>query len=451
MAERNMLQEDKLLHIMRFSHFLSGRTWLCVLSLVALGWNCPAENFSEFKPADNSGWTHWTPRKDLAPKFEVSADGGRSGDSALKIQTTAESNFGVWKRRITEINSGQTYRFSAWYKTYGVPHEPRAIAPRLEWLDGKGKQLRPPEYALAVEEMDGWKRIEMTSPAPEKAASAEIQLGFGFVENGTVLWDDVSFAVDKSPRDRVVKVATIFLRPSGTKSASESVEAFCQLALKNAAARPDIICMPEGITVVGTGKSYWEVGESLPGPTSERLGSLAKELKSYIVAGIYEKVGGVLYNTAILVGRDGKLVGKYRKTHLPREEWEAGITAGDEYPVFETDFGKVGLIVCWDVQFPEPARAMARKGAELLLLPIWGGNETLAKARAIENHVFLVSSSYDMKTFVVDPEGKVLEEASKDQPFVTAELHLDKKIFQWWLGDMKARTWRERRPDLAID
>ena len=232
------------------------------------------------------------------------------------------------------------------------------------------------------------------------------------------------------------------------------MDEFCRVAkdaVLKESARPDIICMPEGITVVGTGKSYYEVGETLPGPTSKRLGKLAKELNSYIVAGIYESEGDVLYNTAILMGRDGTMVGKYRKTHLPREEWEAGITPGDEYPVFDTDFGKVGLIICWDVQFPEPSRAMARKGAEILLLPIWGGNETLAKARAIENHVFLVSSSYDMKTFVVDPEGKVLAEATKDQPVAMAEMHLDREIFQYWLGDMKARTWRERRPDIAID
>ena len=128
-------------------------------------------------------------------------------------------------------------------------------------------------------------------------------------------------------------------------------------------------------------------GESIPGPTTERL-VLARQLHSYVVAGLYEKEGVVLYNTAVLLGRDGKLVGKYRKTHLPREEWEAGITPGNDYPVFDTDFGKVGLMICWDVQFPEPCRAMGAKGADLVLLPIWGGNETLAKARAIENHLF---------------------------------------------------------------
>ncbi|MGZ8920971.1 MAG: carbon-nitrogen hydrolase family protein, partial [Limisphaerales bacterium] len=347
-----------------------------------------AETFSKFSAKSNN-WSTWSPRDELAPKFQVSAKGGRNQDSALEITATDVSDFGAWKRKFTNITAGKNYRFEAWYKAEGLEHEARSVAPRLEWMDASGKQLRPPEYAIAVKEKDGWNQVEITSPAPENAAIAEIQLGFGFVQKGSVVWDDISFGLEPSARDRVVRVATIFHRPRGMKSAQESVEEFCRIGkesvAKNSSARPDIICMPEGITVVGTGKSYYEVGETVPGPTSERLGALAKTLNSYVVAGVYEKEGTVLYNTAILVGRDGKLVGKYRKTHLPREEWEAGITPGDEYPVFETDFGKVGLIICWDVQFPEPSRAMARKGAEVLLLPIWGGNETLAKARAIEN------------------------------------------------------------------
>jgi predicted amidohydrolase len=107
-------------------------------------------------------------------------------------------------------------------------------------------------------------------------------------------------------------------------------------------------------------------------------------------------------------------------------------------------------MICWDVQFPEPCRALALKGAEVILLPIWGGSDILAKARAIENHVFLITSSYDMQTFIVDPTGKVLAEASKGQPVALAELHLDRKILQPWLGDMKTRTWKERRPDIPV-
>src|SRR5439155_7657231 len=142
------------------------------------------------------------------------------------------------------------------------------------------------------------------------------------------------------------------------------------------------------------------------------------------------------YNTAVLMGRDGELVGTYRKTHLPREEVEGGLTPGDSYPIFTTDFGKIGIMICWDVQFPECARAMAVKGAEMILLPIWGGNEILAKARAIENSLFLISSSYDMKTFIVDPTGTVLAEADAKKPIAAATIDLDRTILQPWLGDM---------------
>jgi predicted amidohydrolase len=208
--------------------------------------------------------------------------------------------------------------------------------------------------------------------------------------------------------------------------------------------------LPEGITLIGTGKTFADIAEPVPGPTTRALGEAAKALNCYLAAGLIERArGDILHNTAVLIGRDGRLVGTYRKTHLPREEAEAGLTPGDAYRVFRTDFGTVGLMVCWDVQFPEPARELARAGAEVILLPIWGGSETLARARAIENHVFLVTSSYDMRTFVVDPAGAVLAEAGKDQPVAVADLPLDTILRQPWLGDMKARTWRERRSDIV--
>jgi len=68
----------------------------------------------------------------------------------------------------------------------------------------------------------------------------------------------------------------------------------------------------------------------------------------YIVAGIYEKVGRLIYNTGILIDRKGKIIGKYRKTHLPPEEYSReGVTPGTDYPVFETDFGKIGILICY--------------------------------------------------------------------------------------------------------
>jgi predicted amidohydrolase len=331
-----------------------------------------------------------------------------------------------------------------------VPDQRRSIIARLQWLDRKEQAARPPDYALDAGGEGKWTRVELITPVPTNATAVEVQLSLGFARGAKLLWDDVSVAPESAPPQRTVKALTVFHRPRGTKSAAESLEQFCQLASGAAAEKPDIICLPEGVTVVGNGKTYAEVSEAIPGPSTERLGKVARELRSYIVAGIYERSGKAVYNTAVLIGRDGSLVGKYRKTHLPREEWEAGITPGDSYPVFETDFGRVGVMICWDLQFPEPCRAMAAQGADVVLLPIWGGSEVLARARAIENHVFLISSTYDMRSFIVDPSGKVLAEATKATPVASAELRLDEKIFQPWLGDMKNRTWKERRVDLRV-
>ena len=104
--------------------------------------------------------------------------------------------------------------------------------------------------------------------------------------------------------------------------------------------------------------------------------------------------GPLAYNVAVLIGPFGEVVGKYRKVTLPREEIAKGIAPGDEYPVFQTRFGTIGMMVCYDVFFPEVARNLAMKGAEVIALPIWGGNPRLAAARCAENGVYLVTSTY---------------------------------------------------------
>lgn len=163
----------------------------------------------------------------------------------------------------------------------------------------------------------------------------------------------------------------------------------------------------------------------------------------YIVAGIYEKEGPVVYNTSVLIGRDGNLEGTYRKTALPNEEIIGGISPGEAFPVFDTDFGKIGMMICWDVFFPEPARMLALQGAEVIFMPIWGGNLTLAKARAIENQVYLVSSTYDMKTGVFDKSGDLVVEGTEENPVAIIEVDLNERLMWWWLGEFRNRIKRE--------
>jgi predicted amidohydrolase len=156
----------------------------------------------------------------------------------------------------------------------------------------------------------------------------------------------------------------------------------------------------------------------------------------------------VVYNTAVLIDREGNVAGKYRKVYLPREEVEKGITPGNDYPVFQTDFGTVGMMICYDVFFAEPARALANKGAEIILMPIWGGDETLGKARAIENGVYVAASGYDYPTYVMDPAGEILAQAVQRGTAAITTLDLEKRYKHPFLGDMHGRRMKELRIDV---
>ena len=231
----------------------------------------------------------------------------------------------------------------------------------------------------------------------------------------------------------------------------DNLIAFGQLVDQAGAQKADIVCLPEGVTIVGTQHDYVSASEPVPGPTTRYLGEVARRNNLNIVAGILEKEGDVVYNTAVLIDREGKVAGKYRKTSLPREEIDGGITPGNSFPVFDTDFGRIGIMICWDVTFPEPAKALAEQGAEVIFLPIWGGDLTLAKARAIENQVYLVSSTYDMVTGVFDLEGNILKQANADKEVVVVDVDLNAQKLWPWLGDLKNRIPRERPSKKAVE
>ena len=268
--------------------------------------------------------------------------------------------------------------------------------------------------------------------------------------DGIVHFGAVSFKKNNPPESRRVRLATINYKPRDSKSSLENLEKFSEFIAKAAAQKADIVCLPEGITLAGTDLNYISASELVPGPTTEFLGKIARKYHLYIVAGILERKGNIVYNTSVLINRTGELTGKYRKLSLPREEIDGGVTPGDSLPVFDTDFGRIGMMICWDVSFPETARTLAQKGAEIIFLPIWGGNLTLTRARAIENQVYLVSSSYDMMTAVFDQEGEVIKEATKDDPVIVVDVDLNKQKLWPWLGDFKNRIPGEMPTQKAI-
>ncbi|MBM3813672.1 MAG: carbon-nitrogen hydrolase family protein [Acidimicrobiia bacterium] len=394
------------------------------------------------------GWTRWAPREEIAPRafLETSVSRGQPNSLAVAADGNAAA-FGGWQYTLSGIQPRVFYRFLAHYRCERVAQESLQILARLDWLSASGKRVSQPEHPWLVSRDGAWRRLSMEVPAPEDAAAVKIQLFLRNAPNATVWWDDLSFHEIPDPGPRNVRIASVNLRPRQTGSAQASVDRFLQL-IGSSVSAADIILLPEGITMIGTGKSFPEVAESVPGPTTARLAEMARRKRAYIAAGIYERDGTAIYNTAVLLDREGNLAGKYRKVYLPREELEGGLTPGSSYPVFPTDFGKVGMMICWDVQFADPARHLALQGAEILLVPIWGGDLSLAKARAIENRVFLVSSGYDYPTHIMDPNGEILSQAASDGSIAYSVIDLNRRYLDRWLGDMRARFHKEVRLDL---
>ncbi|MBN1215808.1 MAG: hypothetical protein JXA99_10265 [Candidatus Lokiarchaeota archaeon] len=162
---------------------------------------------------------------------------------------------------------------------------------------------------------------------------------------------------------------------------------------------PDIVCFPELFTTGYDLKNVYKYAEDFPGETLDIIKS--KSQNNFIVIGsILEKEKNLFFNTAFILGKDGSLLGKYRKTHLfqPMQENEY-LTPGDSINTFtlpDLNNLKIGLAICYDLRFPELFRKMALQGAKLIFLPsefpspkseIW---KILIKARAIENQLFMI-------------------------------------------------------------
>jgi predicted amidohydrolase len=208
----------------------------------------------------------------------------------------------------------------------------------------------------------------------------------------------------------------------------------------------ELIVLPESVTTGFTPgvdvAELWDLVSELPGPVLDPYAELAAELGIHLVLGTYERgpERGVVYNAAVVIGPEGKLLGTYHKTHpFGGERFDRGgwVTPGDDVLVVDTPLGRIGVIICFDGDYPEVARITAIRGAEILCRPsallrsadLW---ELTNRARAYDNHVYVIGSNatgvdpagtiYFGNSMIVTPIAEVIARAASHQCWISARL-----------------------------
>ncbi len=212
--------------------------------------------------------------------------------------------------------------------------------------------------------------------------------------------------------------------------------------------RVDLLVLPEGFsTGFSLGNDFYSVAETIPGPTIEFMGDLARRLNSYVVVPMVEfgAEPGIIYNSSVLLDRQGKEAGRYRKMHLPSfgvSGQKRFFQLGAAYPVFQTDFGVLAMTICYDRTFPECMRILRLKGAQVItnvnaiVTPAAFWWHPIFRCRAIENQAYVVSANragpaetkpgvnYFGHSLVADFMGEIIAEAGQGDEVIMAEMDL---------------------------
>ena len=225
----------------------------------------------------------------------------------------------------------------------------------------------------------------------------------------------------------------------------------------------DVLALPEDTLGLG----HWEAANKaalrdvLPAAVERmlsRLGRAAAAHHMYLVCcNDTAEPDGTVRNTAFFLGRDGQELGRYIKVNLPIHE--SGKRRGEGFPVFETaDLGGVGMLICYDMVFPEAARCLALGGADIIFHPTLGGaaigggdiSRAAFRTRAVENFVYLVVSQRGGGSMILSPRGDVLAEGHGPDDIATADIDpfggREGGDAMNWQADMRARLFRERSP-----
>jgi predicted amidohydrolase len=215
----------------------------------------------------------------------------------------------------------------------------------------------------------------------------------------------------------------------------ETVLGLLDLALTQS---PDLVCLPETFpTVTVQAESIADLAEPVPGPTVEAVARRARAHNCYVICPLKTVRQGVYLNAAVVLDRGGEILGIYDKVHPVTTSsdytvFEGGISPGPiDPPVFDLDFGRIGIQICFDAGFPETWQALATKGARIVFWPSAYNGGFPLQVYAYLHHYYVVSSVRTDKSRFVDPLGIILDETNDLTNVICREINVDYAVYHY--------------------
>ncbi|MBN1290423.1 MAG: carbon-nitrogen hydrolase family protein [Candidatus Latescibacteria bacterium] len=192
----------------------------------------------------------------------------------------------------------------------------------------------------------------------------------------------------------------------------------------------DLVVLPEEVITIGKGRTAKDRSVPLRGPVLDRMGKKARQYSTYLVVPLdLTEENGTTTNAAVLLDRGGKVVGIYRKVHLVdaqgKTPLEGGHTPGTEYPVFDCDFGRLAVQICYDLNFPEGWQTLFDKGVEIIVVPTMSPQTVRPTVYASNGHCYIVTSNHRNNATIFNPGGRIVAQIDDgDNELVSGTLRL---------------------------
>jgi len=382
----------------------------------------------------DESWQEWMPSaKKIAQMFK------NDFDSSLDIFLSSNSyGIGKWICDFS-VEPGKTYKLTGSCHTECTENDAYFI---YTLFDQNGNMLIR-DHAQDCKRIGGSLFFDEMIDTPSSTVSMRVEMWLkGYYAEAK--WHQPRLEETKPLPERNVRVSIAYIHPDYKRvhTIENNKEEILKSIDKSAEFNPDLIVISEAMNSRSTNVPLKLHAEEIEtGEICMHVRRKAKKYNSYIVYNFHEVENGEYYNTSALFGRNGEICGKYRKTHLTVTEFDQGMTPGDSYPVFETDFGKIGMLICFDHYFSSTTEEIVKNGAEIIAVSSAGDAHAKSLARAMDGGVWFAIAGLNTENDygwgpgrIISPDGTVVAHTSKTFEPANYVINLNKKIRREWLS-----------------